>query len=91
MVTATLKCPFCESEDVHPYGTSNSKKRYACRNPACSHKTFYAEYRYNGCMPEIKKAIIKRAVDGVGIRATARELGISTDTVMKELKKKRNE
>jgi hypothetical protein len=24
----------------------------------CSHKTFYAEYRYNGCKPDVKKAII---------------------------------
>jgi transposase-like protein len=40
MITAVLKCPFCESEDVRPYGASNGKKRYACNNPACSHKTF---------------------------------------------------
>jgi hypothetical protein len=31
---------------------------------SCSHKTFYVEYRYNGCKPEVKKAIIKWAVDG---------------------------
>jgi transposase-like protein len=23
MVAVALKCPFCGSEDVHPYGTSN--------------------------------------------------------------------
>jgi transposase-like protein len=56
----------------------------------CSHKTFYAEYSYNGCKPDVKKAVIKRAADGAGIRATARKLGVSTDTVIKELKKKRN-
>jgi hypothetical protein len=38
---------------------------------SCSHKT--AGYTYNGCKPEVKKAIIKRAVDGAGIRAIARE------------------
>ncbi|MDR1031278.1 MAG: hypothetical protein LBL76_10470 [Treponema sp.] len=65
-----LKCPFCTSEG--PYGTSNGKKRYACNNPGCSPKTCYAEYRYNGCKPEVKKAIIKWAVDGAGVRATAR-------------------
>jgi transposase-like protein len=32
MVTVTLKCPFCGSEDARPYGTSNGKKRYACNN-----------------------------------------------------------
>jgi transposase-like protein len=61
MLAVALKYPFCASEDVHPYGTSNGKKRYACNNPSCSHKTFYAEYRYNGCKPEVKKEIIKRA------------------------------
>jgi transposase-like protein len=89
MVTIALKCPFCGSEDVRPYGTSNGKKLYACNNPACSPQTFYAEYRYNGCKPDAKKAIIKRAADGAGVRATARALGVSTDTVIKELKKRR--
>jgi IS1 family transposase len=41
-----------------------------------------------GVSPGLKKAIIKWAVDGAGIRATARGLGVSTDTVIKELKKK---
>jgi hypothetical protein len=45
---------------------------------SCSHKTFYAEYGGNGCKPDIKKAIIKRAA--------ARELGASADTVIKESK-----
>jgi hypothetical protein len=27
MVVAALKCPFCGSEDVRSYGTSNGKKR----------------------------------------------------------------
>ena len=90
MVTITLKCPFCGSEDVRPYGTSNGKKRYACNNPECSHKTFYGDYSYNGCKPEVKQAIIKWAVDVAGIRATARELGVSADTVIKEIKKRKN-
>jgi transposase-like protein len=88
MAAAALKCPFCGSEDVRPYGSSNGKKRYACNNPVCAHKTFYAECTYNGCKPEVKKAIIKRAVDRAGIRATTRGLGVSTDRVIKELKKK---
>jgi transposase-like protein len=91
MVAVALKCPFCGSEDPRSYGTSNGKRRYACNNPECSHKTFYAEYRYNGCKPDVKKAIIKWAVDGAGIRATARELGVSTDTVIKQLKKRGND
>ena len=89
MVLVALKCPFCKSEKVKKYGFLNGKQRYACKNEECSHKTFYAEYKYNGSKPEIKRDIIKWSVDGAGIRAIARELGISTDTVISELKKKR--
>ncbi|MDR1072458.1 MAG: helix-turn-helix domain-containing protein [Treponema sp.] len=88
MAAKALKYPFCGSENLRSYGASNGKKRYACNNPSCSHKTFYAECRYNVCKPDVKKAIIKWAADGTGIRAIARELGISADTVIKELKKK---
>jgi transposase-like protein len=34
-----------------------------------SHKTFYAKYTYKGGKPDVKKAIIKWAVDGAGIRS----------------------
>ncbi len=40
-------------------------------------------------LPEIKAQIIDMALHGSGIRDTARVLGISIDTVMNELKKKR--
>jgi transposase-like protein len=93
MVAVALKCPFCGSEDVRPYGTSNGKKRYACNNTECSHKTFYTEYTYNGCKSDVKKAIIKwtAEADGAGIRATARGLGVSTDIVTNELKKRKDD
>jgi transposase-like protein len=90
MAAIALKCPFCGSEDVRPYGASNGKKRRACNNPECSHQTFYAECSCNGRKPDVKKAIIKWAVDGAGARATARGLKASADTVIKELKKKKS-
>ena len=89
MVLVNLKCTFCGSENVRKNGHSNGKQRYACDNPECAHKTFYAEYTYNGCKPDVKRDIIKWSIDGAGIRAIARELGISTDTVISELKKKK--
>ena len=89
MVLVNLKCPFCGSEDVRKSGHSNGKQRYACNNTECSHKTFYDDYTYNGCKPDVKRDIIKWSVDGAGIRAIARELGISTDTVISELKKRK--
>jgi len=88
MVSLPLHCPFCGSDDVGKNGTSNGKQRYLCRNDECSHQTFYAEYTYNGCKPEVKKSILKWAADGAGIRATSRCLGVSCVTVLSELKKK---
>ncbi len=89
MVLVAMKCPNCGSDKVGKYGTSNGKQRYICRNSECTHQTVYDEYTNKGYKPEIKLSIIQMATDGVGIRATARLLGISTDTVMPELKKRR--
>ena len=83
-----LRCPFCNSENVGKYGTVNGKPRYICNNSDCSHKTFYAEYTYKGCTPDVRIKIIKMSIDGSGIRAISRVLGISKDTVISVLKKK---
>jgi len=72
MVSLPLCCPFCGSDDVGKNGTSNGKQCYLCRNHVCSHKTFYAEYTYNGCKPDVKKSILQWSADGAGIRATCR-------------------
>jgi len=89
MITIPLCCPFCGSTDVGKNGHSNGKQRYLCRNPDCSHQTFYADYTYHGCKPEVKTSILQWSVDGAGIRAISRVLGVSTDTVLSELKKKK--
>ena len=88
MVQVPLCCPFCGSENVTKNGHSNGKQRYACHNSECSHKTFYAEYTYNAYKPEVKTDILQWSVDGAGIRAIARRLKVSPDTVIAELKKK---
>ena len=89
MVSVALKCPFCQGENVGKYGTINGKPRYICKNEECSHKTFYADYTYKGCTLDVKQKIIKMSIDGSGIRAIARVLGISKDTVISVLKKKK--
>ena len=71
MVFVALKCPHCGSAEVSKNGKSNGKQRYNCNNAQCSQRTFYAEYTYNGCKPNIKEEIIKWITDGAGIRATA--------------------
>jgi len=47
------------------------------------------EYSRNGDLPEIKQKIIDMALNGSGVRDTARVLGVSMNTVISELKKKK--
>ena len=89
MVQVSLHCPFCNTTRVTKYGKPTGKQRYRCHNSECSHATFYAEYTYNAYKPGVKKQIIKMAIDGNGIRATARILEVSPDTVIATLKKKK--
>jgi insertion element IS1 protein InsB len=46
------------------------------------------DYSYNGALPEVKARVIDMALNGSGIRDTARVLEISPTTVIRELKKK---
>ena len=54
---------------------------------ACAQKTFVSDYTYLGYQPEIKKAMLDMAMNGRGIRETARALSISPGTVISEIKK----
>jgi len=91
MVQVSLHCPFCNTTRVTKYGICNGKQRYKCHNDACKRKTFYAEYTYNGSKPEVKKQIITMTTDSVGVRSIARILGVSTATVISDIKKKESE
>ena len=89
MVLIAVECPHCHSDDVGKGGkTSTGKQRYLCRNAACSSRTFILDYDYRGRQPAVKEQIIEMALNGSGIRDTSRVLGVSTDTVLSELKKK---
>lgn len=62
-------------------------QRYRCRNPECSTKTFMLAYRYKACEPGIKDQVVDMAINGSGIRDTARVLKINKNTVINTLKK----
>ena len=88
-VWIAVTCPSCHSTDIVKNGKSKQgKQRYCCRNHQCPRCTFILDYTHNGYKPEVKQTISEMAVNGSGIRDTARVLSISTHTVMKELKKK---
>ncbi len=89
MVLIPVRCPHCDHEQVIRRGkTENGKQRYLCQQPDCPAKTFILDYAYHGYLPEVKKRIVDMALNGSGIRDTARVLKISPTTVIQELKKK---
>jgi transposase-like protein len=65
------------------------RQRYQCQNNECEKSTFLLEYTNRACLPGVKEKIIEMAMNGNGIRDTSRVLGISKDTVISELKKKK--
>ncbi|HJW30011.1 MAG TPA: IS1-like element transposase [Saprospiraceae bacterium] len=89
MVLIPVCCPHCGSDQVVKRGkTRNAKQRYLCQQPACPAQTFMLDDDYQGYVPEVKKRIIDMALNGSGIRDTARVLEISPNTVISELKKR---
>ena len=90
MTLLPVQCPQCNNDHVVKRGkTSHEKQRYLCQHETCPQQTFVLEYRHRGRLPQVKRQIIDMALNGSGIRDTARVLGISKDTVLSELKKRK--
>jgi transposase-like protein len=88
MLLEPIPCPSCSSTNVVKNGKSDEgKQRYRCRNPECRRSSFIRDYSYRGYLPEVKQQISDMAINGSGIRDTARVLKISPTTVIEELKK----
>ena len=88
MVLEPIECPHCSGTNVVRHGYSAAgKQRYQCRHSDCPRKTFIRDYAYRGSVPEVKEKIVDMAMNGSGIRDTARVLGISPTTVIETLKK----
>lgn len=86
-----LECPSCkETKTVVKFGrTANDKQRYRCQNSSCDINTFIVGYDNVGWLTQVKEKIIDMAMNGSGIRDTARVLQISQGTVMSTIKKRR--
>lgn len=63
------------------------KQRYCCRNSDCPRRAFILNFSYRGLLREVKVQISDMAINGSGIRDTARVLRISPTTVIETLKK----
>ncbi len=89
MILKAILCPTCKGTAIIKAGTTkNGKQRYKCTNADCTTITFILEYTYTGRLRETKEKVVEMALNGSGIRDTARVLKISTSTVISELKKK---
>jgi transposase-like protein len=53
----------------------------------CCHRTFIQQYTYRSYLSEVKQQITDMAMNGSGMRDTARVLKISRNTVTAVLKK----
>ena len=80
-----LECPKCVGEDIVKNGHSeNGTQRYLCKKCKLS---FQVEYTYNAWQPGVKEQITKQTLNSSGVRDISRNLEISKDTVVSELKK----
>lgn len=85
-----IPCPECGSENVIKSGfTAQGKQRYHCQYSECDKKNFILDYTYKACLPSIKELVIDMAINGSGIRDTARILKISRNTISNTIKKKK--
>jgi len=73
-----IACLHCDSKN-------NGLQRYRCK--VC-HKSFQWEYRYRAWRPDVKQQIEEQTLNSRGVRDMSRNLGISKNTVIAELKKK---
>ena len=83
-------CPDCHQSHVIKHGkTRQGKQRYCCQNADCLRRTFILDIEQPGRTREVKQKIVEMALNGSGVRDTARVLKVSQSTVIKELKKNR--
>ncbi|MGX9727338.1 MAG: transposase-like zinc-binding domain-containing protein [Candidatus Electronema sp. VV] len=81
-----IKCRYCGAEDLVKNGLSeNGTQRYRCNK--CK-KSFQHDYTYNAWKPGVKEQIEMQTLNSGGVRDISRNLDISKNTVISELRKK---
>jgi transposase len=84
MVLQEVHCKYCASATVKRHGSQSGHPR--CRCNECG-RTFQLSYTNRANEPGVKEAIVDMALNGSGIRDTARVLGIAKNTVSAPIKK----
>ena len=89
MVNVPVECPYCHSTAVIKAGKqANGPQRYQCQSGQCERRIFLLHYQDRGRIPEIRRHVVDMAINGSGIRDTARVLRISPTTVIAVFKKR---
>ena len=87
MAFIEVVCIDCGGMKVVKYGkTSTGEQRYLCRADDCR-KTVQLRHRYKACERGVKTRIVDMALNGSGIRDTARVLSVAVGIVITPLKK----
>jgi transposase-like protein len=90
MVYVPVQCPYCQSTEVIKAGKqANGTQRFRCQNEQCVRRIFLLQYQDRGRVPDIRRQVVDMAINGSGIRDTARVLRVSPTTVIAILKKSR--
>jgi transposase-like protein len=90
MVSVPVQCPQCHRTEIIKAGKqANGTQRYQCQNDRCARRVFLLQYQDWGRVPEIRRQVVDMALNGSGVRDTARVLRISPTTVIAVLKKSR--
>ncbi len=78
-------CRYRGADDLVKNGRGENGMR-RCRRSGCG-RSFQREYTYNAWKPGVKEQIEKQTLNSSGIRDISRNLNISPNTVVSELKK----
>ena len=90
MVYVPVQCLYCQSTEVIKAGKqANGTQRYQCQNGQCVRRIFLLQYQDRGRVPEVRRQVVDMAINGSGVRDTARVLRISPTTVIAIVKKSR--
>ena len=85
MQTKEITCPRCSRGNVIKHGISAAgKQRYRCRR--CG-RQFIIDYTRRGHDPAVRRLVVPLSLNGCGIRDIARVLYLSTNTVLKLLRR----